>query len=106
MASSTRLIITNPTTDTTNPPAMTTGRPSRGARIAADGAAAPTTTDGTRLHSAAVSGLNPSTDWRYCVRITALPMIANIARMLTTTEPPNRRSVRARTSSIGTSAVS
>ena len=85
---------------------MTTGRPSRGASIADTGAAAPTTTDGTRLHSAAASGLNPSTDWRYCVRITALPMIANIARMLTTTDPPNRRSVRARTSSIGTSAVS
>ena len=33
----------------------------------------------------------------------ALPKIANMARRLTTTDPPNRRSVMARTQSIGTS---
>ncbi len=46
---------------------------------------------GTSDHSAAVSGLMPSTSCRYCVVKTANPTIANIDARLIATEPVKPR---------------
>ncbi|MGE5136571.1 MAG: hypothetical protein ACM32E_27205 [Gemmatimonadota bacterium] len=46
---------------------------------------------GTSDRRAAVSGLIPSTDWRYWVVKTAKPMMANIAIRVMTMEPVKAR---------------
>jgi len=46
---------------------------------------------GTSDQRAAVNGLIPSTDWRYCVVKTASPTIANIDTSPIMTEPVNPR---------------
>lgn len=51
------LMAANPAAATTKPPAMTTGRPTLSDSAAAVGAATPTAREGSRLHSAAESGL-------------------------------------------------
>ena len=81
----------------TNPAEMTYARSTRWAMAVARGAAAPTASDGARLHSAASIGLMPSTDWRYWVVKKAEPIIANAAsefRPIPAAKPGPRNSSR------------
>ena len=56
---------------------------------------------GTSDHSAAVSGLIPSTDWRYWVAKMANPTIANIATRFIATDPVKPRLRNSRRSIMG-----
>ncbi len=95
----------NPATATTNPPLITRTREYRRASAAAPAADAPISTDGARHHSAAVSGLRPSTDCRYWVEKRTKPMVANITRVLTVIAPLNPRSRNSPRSINGSAAV-
>jgi hypothetical protein len=81
----------NPAPEIPNPPAATYARSKRctSTRVAIAAAVVPAM--GTSDHSAAVSGLSPSTDWRYCVVKMAKPTIANIATRFIATEPVKPR---------------
>ena len=63
----TRLRLANPAAAMTNPPEATYARSRRATSTLVSGAASIVPAMGTSDHSAARSGLNPSTDWRYCV---------------------------------------
>lgn len=89
----------------THPVAMTYARSIRWASAAAAGAIAPTARVGSRFHSAASNGRMPRTDWRYWVKNTAQPTMANIAIRFISTETLYARCRSSPRSSIGWRAV-